>query len=68
MNKYTIKDIEKGIEYLKSNCSAVYVIVEIDQLGRLELKGSDIAGNRITIIIYDEATTKMPEVIRTERL
>ena len=68
MNKYTVNDIEKGLTYLKKNCQSTYVIIEIDPLGRLLLKGSDLSGNAITITVYNEFATKMPEVSKTERL
>ncbi len=68
MNKYTIGDLEKGIDFLKKKCQAVFVIIDIDELGRLLLKGSDITGNMITVVVFDESTQKMPEVTRTERL
>lgn len=68
MNKYNIKDLEKAIDYLKKQCNAIYIVLEIDPMGRLELKSSDIAGNRITIIIFNDDLQKMPEVTKTERL
>lgn len=67
-HKYTIADIEKGIEFLKKHCMAVYVELEFDELGRLTLRGGDLAGNRVLITIFDESTNKMPELTRTERL
>lgn len=68
MNKYSINDIERGVDFLKKKCQATYVILEIDELGRLKLKGSDISGNIVTITIYHEETQKMPDVTKTERL
>lgn len=66
--KYTVKDIEKGLDYLKKQCQAVYVRIEFDELGRLYMHGNALDGNAIKIIIYDESTTKMAEVTRTDRL
>lgn len=66
--KYTIKDIEKGIEFLKKHCAAVYVEIDFDERGRLLMKGGDLSGNRILITIFVEEAQKMPELTRTERL
>lgn len=66
--KYTVQDIEKGLNHLKKSCQALYVTFEIADLGRLEMKAVQSDGNSVTVIVFDESTAKMPEVTRTERL
>lgn len=68
MKKYTIKDIEKAINFLKKNCQSEIVAFEFDERGRLLLKASDLAGNAVTVIVFDEAAAKFPEITKTERL
>jgi hypothetical protein len=66
--KYTIKDLDKALDYLKKQCQNEYVRIEIDELNRLYMHGSDLSGGSIKIIVYDESTAKMPDVTKTERL
>jgi len=68
MNKYTVKDLEKAMVYIKNNGESAYVYVEINHLGRLEISASDLSGSRFNIIIYPEDTAKMAEVNKIERL
>lgn len=68
MNKYLTLDIEKGLTYLNKNCRAVYVVLEIDPMGRLLLKASDISGELVCVTIYNESTQTLPQVSKTERL
>ena len=67
MNKYLTKDLDKALALLHK-MSQVYVALEIDPLGRLLLKASDIANNTIVITIFDESSAKFPEINRTEPL
>lgn len=61
--KYTIKDIQKALEYFEKKALQVNVELFFDHLGRLIIKGG---GDTATI--YDSEAAKFPELTKTDRL
>lgn len=72
MNKFTVKDIKKALDYMENKIQATAITLEIDDNGRLKLGAHDISSNHVLITVYrsndDEIGTKFPDITKTERL
>lgn len=71
MNKYSIKDLKRALEYMETKLGAVSVILEQDDYDRINLGAFDISANHVKVTVYKnngDTPTKMPEIVRTERL
>lgn len=71
MNKYTIKDLKKALDYMENKIQAASITLEMDDNGRLKFGSHDISSNHVLITVYrsnDEGSTKMPDITKTERL
>lgn len=72
MNKYTIKDLEKALLYLKDKIKCSYINLEIDDRGKLIFQTTDSQANEVKIFVFktvdEESGTKMPEIMETRRL
>lgn len=71
MDKYSIKDLKRAIDYIENKLNAMSIQIEQDDNGRLKLGAWDISQNHVLITVYksnDEISTKMPEITKTERL
>lgn len=61
--KYSIKDLEKALEHFKKQEFAMSIRLEFDHLGRILLRAGDSL-----VTIYEESSSKYPEVTKTQRL
>lgn len=68
MHKFTIKEIEKAMDYLRKECAAELVSLEVDHQGVLILSGVSIGGDAVTIKIYNDQVNSFAKVTKTERL
>ena len=73
MNKYTIKDLLKVLNYMQDKVKAAVVGIEIDQdNGRLKVSSFDPSSQHIVITVYrsgkDDEATLMPEITETRKL
>lgn len=71
MNKYTIKDLKKALDYMENKVSATSIVLEVDDHGRLKFGAHDISTNHVLITVYrsnDDESTKMPDITETRRL
>ena len=71
MTKYSIKDIERTMQYFKDKASASVIAIEIDDMHRVRLSTSDSSANQIIVTVYPtntEESLKMPEITETRRL
>lgn len=61
--KYSIKDLQKALEYFDKKALQLNVEITFDHLSRLILKGG---GDTVTI--YDAEASKFPDLTKTDRL
>jgi hypothetical protein len=70
MNRFSIKDLKKALNYFEEKFKTVNVDLEVDDMCRLHLSTNDLEANHVQITIYrsnDEVYTKMPELTETKR-
>lgn len=67
---YSVKDLQKALNYLDDKYKSLTVNIEINDLGQITFSITDISANSVKIIVYknSEEGTKMPEILEMRRL